>query len=155
MKLPRLHRKRIEATLRLEGAPADRIAATMVKIESTWQTFHKNREAESAARYRDGAGVSGQILNIPVNRYKSKGAPPKATLRAYIAELVAIYKHATGKKLGRSVPSEAGSSAENKQSPKYIKRKEIPRPFLLACTRAANIAIYPRGIIRSVLKNSR
>lgn len=133
MKLAELHKRRIAAAMTL---PKD-VSQTNVlqQIEGALELFSEEMGRESGARFKD-ATVRGRILKITFNRYKLKGAPRKAAIRAYIMKVAVIYEKATGKRLGRNVDADT--------------HQESPHPFLLACTKMASIR-YPRGIVREVL----
>lgn len=134
MKLVELHKRRIAAAMTLPDTLSQINA--LQQIENALEIFSVAMGAESMARYKD-ATVKGHILKITFNRYKLKGAPRKAAVRAYITRVAVIYERATGKRLGRNVDADT--------------HREQPHPFILACTRAAAIPLYPRGIVREVL----
>ena len=55
-----------------------------------------------------------------------------------------IYDRATGRRIGRNVPSPSQNAAQERREGRNIAtdRKEKRHPFILACLRAANVPRY-------------
>ena len=137
MKLADLHKRRIAATLP-QGVDLPQVLA---EVESAAERFRQDEEAE---RGYESVEVTGpRTLRVQRKSYPSKGAPPKVALRVYLTTLVAIYEHATGKRIGRNVDAYAEKG----------ERAEKPHPFLAACLKAAGKR-YPFGLVRQVLNES-
>jgi|SRR5580704_52628 hypothetical protein len=134
-KLADFHKRRIGSVLPLRNGV--NLAQTMKEIEAATLKFWAEDDAQS--RY-ENIELAGDVLFLTRRRYKTRGAPPKEALRSYIKILVTIYEHATGKRIGRNVPSDA-----------YADRTEKAHPFLAACMKAAGKA-YSRRIMRELLQ---
>jgi hypothetical protein len=138
-KLGDFNKRRIAATL-LPLRKGVNLVTVMKEIEAATLKFWKEDDAQS--RY-ENIELDGDVLLLTRRCYGTRGAPRKEALRCYIKTLVAIYEHATGKRIGRNVPSDA-----------YADRTEKPHPFLAACMKAAGKA-YSRRITREVLEKTK
>jgi hypothetical protein len=146
MKLADLHKKRIVAALGASKKASSSVSRARVlkRIEAATEQFQQGMNAQSAARYKD-VELRGRVLHLSVNKYASRGAPPKKALRAYVVALMTIYEEETGRQIG--------CNNKHERLGKYREtQKQKPHPFLLACLRPAGVGLYPSGIFRTSLK---
>ena len=146
--LAKLERTRIVKALKppLRGK---KLAGVLRQIENAIGVFVE--EAHVEYNWED-AEVVGRTVHIK-KRTMLRGRPRKDVTRRYIRTLVGIHKDATGMRITR-INDRYVVTRLLPEGRRVRSQRERKNPFLLACTRAAGIAIYPRGVIREVLEEN-
>ena len=163
MELPELFRRRITAALQRYGVRGAKLEKALNQFLNARQQFFADRANDLECRYAGDAEVTGDdevtegkgkmFLLVPPNsrglrisekgvkkkgQFAGPGARRKTPVRAYVRNLVMIFEEATAKRMGRTYDPYAG--------------KAKLHTFLVPCLRAAQVAQYPHGIIRDVLR---
>jgi hypothetical protein len=143
------HFPRIAATLR-SRLPGVKLGHVLEEIVAALLKFTEEEESDRGITIIE---LDEESITVGRGRrYASKGRPPRTAKGALITTLTAIYENATGRRIGRNVPTPSTKAMqEAARAGRRFTRDEKPHPFLAACMKAASTS-YARRITRGVLQ---